>query len=262
GGGLPERTSLHVVGEIGDLFAVHLKVNGDRRSAQLGMGGGRSIGIGEPAKPGDIPGQFDDPLVIDLVDHGFRLVLIWGRRRLRRSPEPIYRDLAGAREQGLRKPSRLPPPARPCNIGMRRLIDAHGSSSPAAITDAAAPVTPPAPGFGAGRTERPLWMLSSSRCAKRNFPTMSDAPRRQRQGPRVRRPKRPSARCLRSPAMIRSARVSAGRPSAWLTPTKSSTAATANARPRCSTAPSARSENTTTSCWCATSPSVRIASIT
>ena len=57
------------MGEVGDHGPVHLEVDLDGRAAQLGMGGGAGVGVGEAAEPGDIAGQFDDPLVVDVVQH-------------------------------------------------------------------------------------------------------------------------------------------------------------------------------------------------
>ena len=60
------------MGEVGDHGPVHLEVDLDGRAAQFGMGGGAGVGVGKPAQAGDIPGQFDDPLVVDVVQHVMR----------------------------------------------------------------------------------------------------------------------------------------------------------------------------------------------
>src|ERR1041384_6430287 len=52
--------------------AVHLQVDLDGGAAQLGMGGGAGVGVGEAAEAGDIPREFDDPLVIDVIQHEIR----------------------------------------------------------------------------------------------------------------------------------------------------------------------------------------------
>src|SRR5438874_5401685 len=57
------------MGEVGDLVALHLEVDPDGRAAQLGVGGRGGIGIRQPPEPRNIPSQFDDPLVIDVVQH-------------------------------------------------------------------------------------------------------------------------------------------------------------------------------------------------
>src|SRR5437016_3948307 len=72
GGGLTERAGLHLMGEVADEGAFHFKVDLDRRTAELRMGGGAGIGVGQPAQPGDIAGQFDDALVVDVVQHAGR----------------------------------------------------------------------------------------------------------------------------------------------------------------------------------------------
>src|SRR5215468_519039 len=69
GGGLSQRAGLHVMGEVGDDRAVHLEVNLHGRAAQLGMRGGAGMGIGKAAQAGDIARKFDDPLVVDVVQH-------------------------------------------------------------------------------------------------------------------------------------------------------------------------------------------------
>ena len=69
GRGLAERAGLHVMGKVGDDRAVHLEVDLDGRTAQLGMRGGAGVGRGEPSEPGYIAGQFDDALVVDVVQH-------------------------------------------------------------------------------------------------------------------------------------------------------------------------------------------------
>ena len=57
------------MGEVGDDRAVHLEVDLDGRTAQLGMRRGAGVGRGEPSEPGDIAGQFDDALVVNVVQH-------------------------------------------------------------------------------------------------------------------------------------------------------------------------------------------------
>src|SRR5579863_2063516 len=57
------------MGKIADEGTVHLEVDLDGRAAQLGMRGGGGVRGGEPAKPRYITGQFDDALVVDVVQH-------------------------------------------------------------------------------------------------------------------------------------------------------------------------------------------------
>ena len=57
------------MGEIGDHRAVHFDVDGDGRTAQLGMGGGAGVGRIEPAQAGDIARQVQDLAVVNLVKH-------------------------------------------------------------------------------------------------------------------------------------------------------------------------------------------------
>ena len=76
------------MGEVGDHGAVHLEVDLDGRAAQLGMRGGAGVGCGEPSQPGDIAGQFDDALVVDVVQHkvevsGLPAAIALGERGLR-----------------------------------------------------------------------------------------------------------------------------------------------------------------------------------
>src|SRR6266516_4271249 len=60
------------MGEVGDRVAVHLEVDGNGRAAKLGMGGRGGVGIVEAAEPGNIPGQFENSAVVNLVQHELR----------------------------------------------------------------------------------------------------------------------------------------------------------------------------------------------
>src|ERR1700676_2777814 len=79
------------MGKVRDHGSVHLEVDLDGRTAQFGMRRGAGVGSGQPSEPGDIAGQFDDPLVVDVVQHK-----IEASGRLVRSPlaaalhGPIY----------------------------------------------------------------------------------------------------------------------------------------------------------------------------
>src|SRR6478735_1844545 len=57
------------MGEVGDGVALHLEVDLHGRAAQFGMGGGGGIGVRQSPEARNIPGQLDDPLVIDVVQH-------------------------------------------------------------------------------------------------------------------------------------------------------------------------------------------------
>src|SRR6201992_2581543 len=104
GGSLAERAGLHVMGEVGDHRAVHLEVDLDGRAAQFGMRRGAGIGVGEPAQAWDVPGQLDDALVVNVVQHmmqvppdglGGRVSCpIYGRTRTKYSPAFLRRPAA------------------------------------------------------------------------------------------------------------------------------------------------------------------------
>ncbi len=57
------------MGEVRDHRSVHLEVDLDGRAAQLGVRHGAGVGVGKPSEPRDIAGQFDDALVVDVVQH-------------------------------------------------------------------------------------------------------------------------------------------------------------------------------------------------
>ena len=57
------------MGEIADHRAVHLEVDGDGGTAQLGVGGGAGIGRIETPQTGDIARQVEDFCVVNLVKH-------------------------------------------------------------------------------------------------------------------------------------------------------------------------------------------------
>src|SRR5690242_7088007 len=60
------------MGEVGHHRPVHLEVDLDRGSAEFGMGGRAVIGVWQAARMGDVPGEFDDALVVDVVQHEAR----------------------------------------------------------------------------------------------------------------------------------------------------------------------------------------------
>src|ERR1700748_3545615 len=91
GRGLAERAGLHVMGKVGDDGAIHLEVDLDGRPAQLGMRGGTGIRCVKPSQPGDVAGQFDDALVVDVVQHGINGLRRAGQAPLASAPlSPIY----------------------------------------------------------------------------------------------------------------------------------------------------------------------------
>src|ERR1700750_918174 len=55
--------------EVSDGVPTPLEIDLHGRAAELGVSGGAGVGIAEATQTGDIPGQFDDPLVIDIVQH-------------------------------------------------------------------------------------------------------------------------------------------------------------------------------------------------
>ncbi len=57
------------MGEIHHLPVRHLEVDGDRRSAQPGMGGGAGIGIRQSPEPRNVGGQGEDTGIVDVVNH-------------------------------------------------------------------------------------------------------------------------------------------------------------------------------------------------
>src|SRR5690349_16590081 len=57
------------MGEVGDGISGHLEIDLDGRAAQLGVSGGGGIGVRQPSEARNIPGEFDDPLVVDVVQH-------------------------------------------------------------------------------------------------------------------------------------------------------------------------------------------------
>src|SRR3954454_20789224 len=57
------------MGEVGDGGAIHFEVDLHGRAAQFGVGGGGGIRVRKPPEARNIPGQFNDPLVIDVVQH-------------------------------------------------------------------------------------------------------------------------------------------------------------------------------------------------
>src|ERR1700678_4210929 len=90
GGGLAERAGLHVMREIRDHGAIHFEVDLDGRAAQFGMRGGAGVGGGQPSQPGDVAGQFDDPLVVNVVQHKI-VVSAWpSDRPWRPLPAALY----------------------------------------------------------------------------------------------------------------------------------------------------------------------------
>ena len=66
---LPKRAGLHLVGEVRDRVAVHLEVDRDRRAAQFRVRGRRGVRLFQPADPRNCSGQFQDPAIIDVIQH-------------------------------------------------------------------------------------------------------------------------------------------------------------------------------------------------
>ena len=57
------------MGEIRDRVAVHLEVDRDRRAAQFRVRGRRGVRPFQPADPRNSSGQFQDPAIIDVIQH-------------------------------------------------------------------------------------------------------------------------------------------------------------------------------------------------
>src|SRR6266404_5419133 len=57
------------MGKVGDQGSVHLDLDLDGRTAQFGMRRSAGIGCGQSAEPGNVAGQFDDALVVNVVQH-------------------------------------------------------------------------------------------------------------------------------------------------------------------------------------------------
>src|SRR5690242_2360801 len=57
------------MGKVGDDRPVHLEVYLDRRAAELGMGGCGCVRCAQSADPGYVAGQFNDALVVDVIQH-------------------------------------------------------------------------------------------------------------------------------------------------------------------------------------------------
>ena len=56
--------------EIGDDAILHLEVDRHLGAAKAGMGNGRGVGVGQALQPGDVGGEGQYLLIVDLVDHG------------------------------------------------------------------------------------------------------------------------------------------------------------------------------------------------
>ena len=63
----PSRQAFTVWPKALDPVAVELEVDGDGRAAQLGMGGRRGVGVGQPLGARDVGGKLQDALVVDLA---------------------------------------------------------------------------------------------------------------------------------------------------------------------------------------------------
>ena len=95
-------------------------------------------GLRQPADPGNIAGQFEDPAVVDLVQHGVRLGRLMRARRLiaQARCERIYRGWIGGREQGASCAGRFRLAGEAMYImGMRRPAPRMGASPQARMTE-------------------------------------------------------------------------------------------------------------------------------
>src|SRR5688500_2161167 len=80
------------MGEVGDHGAFHLEVDLDRRAAQLRVRGSASVGVAQAAETGDIAGQFDDFLVVAVVQHRSRSSIPGPRHALPTLGGPVPRS--------------------------------------------------------------------------------------------------------------------------------------------------------------------------
>src|SRR5690242_10983674 len=83
--------------EVGDGVALHLEVDLHGRAAQLGMGGGGGIRVRQPSEARNIPGQLDDPLVIDVVQHVMESNTYLPDRPWRARSRVLYRGGTGGK---------------------------------------------------------------------------------------------------------------------------------------------------------------------
>ena len=151
-------------------------------------------------EPGNIPGQFQNSAVVDVVQHELRQRRTGGSLIAPRL-QALYRDVPLARARrhaagwsGFRQTCFL---RKPCKMGMRRPIAAHGSNSHSADDDAAAPVTPPAVerrSNGETVDGRYRQALAQSPLESRPVGSCARGPRAGLPSPRAKRPKRRCAR--------------------------------------------------------------------
>src|ERR1700693_1868334 len=132
------------------------------------MGGGARISVRQPAELGDRAGQFQDALVVNLVQHEIPVLPkaargAWVKPQVDCLGPLIDYIWRGCRGRGGRK-SFGSPAGEPCRLGMRRLVARWVVFSGRAC-DATPGDTPGArPSRGTGRTERTSWTPSSRSC--------------------------------------------------------------------------------------------------
>ncbi len=125
---LPERAGLHLMGEVRHGVALHFQVDRHGGTAQLGMRGRGGVRLLKPANSRDCARQFENPAVIDVVEHAilarFRRNLAMpidcrpalgnyigvGRQAGNGGPPSEYgpQEPASAKLQGVRRPYRVP----------------------------------------------------------------------------------------------------------------------------------------------------------
>src|SRR5882757_5819096 len=85
------------MGEVGDGVAIHLEVDLDGRAAQFGVGGRAGIRVRKPPEARNIAGQFDDPLVVDVVQHVMESNTSGPDRPWRAPSTVLYRVVTGGK---------------------------------------------------------------------------------------------------------------------------------------------------------------------
>ncbi len=68
----PSAQALHLVGEVADQPVLHADVDLTVEPHSLEWAEAEASGMGQAPQPGDIPGELDDFLVVDVVQHGAR----------------------------------------------------------------------------------------------------------------------------------------------------------------------------------------------
>src|SRR5215510_2437015 len=139
------------MGEVGDNRTFHLEIDLHRRAAQLRMRSGAGVRVGEAAEARDIAGKFDDPLVVDVVQHRSRSnVPLRGAPLAAPVHSPIYVPERPKYSPAVWRPMRdLQGNFPGAMLGLSGLL---GTQASGGTIRPVCPVTHPAP--WAGRTEK------------------------------------------------------------------------------------------------------------